>query len=321
MRQHNRALELGGIEADAREHARAQQTLAIGKLGLDGQRTGGGIDIAVDLGGHPAVLVEAAIGQDQRQRKLAYVVEAAIGGAVALLLVGQPPRCVQVAALGDGNPHRNGVGARYHVEQPAVVALTDKIADLGLRQADQAAFGRVDPGVTQLDLRQFDLGSGRLHVTLRRIMVGDGGIQIQLADGVDLGQRPDAVQIRLGLDQTGLGLRLHRLGLGDLGLEGLRVDGIEQSPLVDEGTFLEMDPVEEAIDPGANGDIGGADGLTDHIQRNVHVLRGNGNEGNVQQGWRWCFLAVAATEQHMHNGERHARKQTLIDFFRHGASP
>ncbi|MCY1419692.1 hypothetical protein D9M71_352850 [compost metagenome] len=309
LRQQQRALDLVGIEADAREHARTQQALGVGKLGLDGQRAGGGVDVAVDLGRHPALLVKAAVGEDQRQRTLVRGRDAAIGGSAPLLLVGQPPRGIEVATLGDRHPHRDGIGARDHVEKTAIGALADEVAHLGLGQADQAALGRVDAGVAQLDLRQLDLGVGRIHVAFRRLVVGHRGIQIQLADRVHRGQRTDAIQIRFGLDQAGARLRQHRPGLGELGLERLRVDGVEQRALVDEGAFLEMDAIEKAVDPGAYGHVGGADGLADQIQRNAHVTRGDGDEWHLQHGRRRRRLAVAATEQRLHQSESHAEKQ------------
>ena len=89
--------------------------------------------------------------------------------------------------------------------------------------AATARCDRLDPG-----LRRRHGAPGRLHPGLRRLFVGLGGIEIglrrdQVLRRVDVlfDQRPDAVEVVLGLGHRRLGLRHLRLRLPQLGL-GLR---------------------------------------------------------------------------------------------------
>ena len=55
--------------------------------------------------------------------------------------------------------------------------------------------------------------------------------------------------------QRGLGLFELRLGLGELGLEGLLVDDEQELALLDVGALLEVDLLEEPAHPGADRDL------------------------------------------------------------------
>ncbi len=152
----------------------------------------------------------------------------------------------------------------------------------------------MDLRVAQLQLRQLHLRLGRRLLILRGLVVGHGGIQVNLADGVHRGQRADARQIRAGLDQGRAGLGQHRLGLGNLGLEGLRIDGVQQGALLDEGAFLEMDTFKETVHPGTDGHIDGTDGLAHHIEGDAYVLGGDSDERDVRHcDCRGRFVATA----------------------------
>ena len=59
----------------------------------------------------------------------------------------------------------------------------------------------------------------------------------------------------LGLLQGGLGLLERRLGIGELGLEGLLVDDEQELALLDVGALLEMDLLEEPADAGPDRDL------------------------------------------------------------------
>ncbi|MNE77619.1 hypothetical protein D3C80_1739470 [compost metagenome] len=106
--------------------------------------------------------------------------------------------------------------------------------------------------------------------------------------------------------------------MGELGLERLRVDGVEQRTLVDEGAFLEMNAVEKAVDPRTDGHISGADGLADNIQRDVHILRRDSHEWNLHRGGGRLFLAVTTSEQRLHQRQGDAENQERLSCLCHG---
>ena len=172
--------------------------------------------------------------------------------------------------LGQADP---AVDRRGH---PAVAQVDLGVGDPGLRPGDVGLGGEDVRLVVGLGLLQ----AGLVGLDLRRVLLADrllaldvldrGGVPLQqrlLAPLLDLGEREHRLAERelcrrdlprlgvLRLLQGGLGLLQRRLGLGELGLEGLLVDDEQELARLDVAALLEVDLLEEPAHPGADGDL------------------------------------------------------------------
>jgi hypothetical protein len=167
--------------------------------------------------------------------------------------------------------------------QERLPAGTDEGPDVGVALGNIARHRRPDGGITQRELGLREVGLANDDVGRGALVSGDGIVEVELAGGVLLVERTDAVQVALGLQSLRPGLvELGPSAVGAGAVE-LRVDDEEGLPLIDIGTLGEEHPFEVTLDAGADFDeLLGAN--TPHILAvDIDVLRDDGLDGHDGQ--------------------------------------
>ncbi len=108
------------------------------------------------------------------------------------------------------DPHRIALD---HGGQQRLAARTDERTDVGVALGDVTRDGRLHGRVAERHLGLRKVGLAHHHVGHGALVGGDGVVQVELAGGILLIQRTNAVQVALGLQILGPGLVELRLGL------------------------------------------------------------------------------------------------------------
>ena len=130
----------------------------------------------------------------------------------------------------------------------------DEPADLELRTAERAVDRRVELGVAEVEFGGLERGARSLDRGPVGVALGDRGIKLLLADGVNRRQRLNAREIALRLVERRLRLRERRLGLRQRRLVRLRINREQQLALAHRRAFLRDLAFEQTADARANFD-------------------------------------------------------------------
>jgi len=239
-RGHHRGATLGVQEqAGVDELVGEQLSVGVREQRLEPHGAGARIDLVVDRQqgprGEPPLLL-AVVGLDRQ----------AFPG---LQLVEQPRQAV----LGDREDHGDGLklGDRH---QPVRIGRANDVARVHQAQPDSTADRRGDAAVGQLELGHVDLSLVELDdafVLVRQRLLG---IELLLRDRI-LGPQPAVpLHIEPGVLEERLVAHHLSLGLGQLHLEGPRVDLGQQLAALDELALPEQDLHQLAVDAALDGD-------------------------------------------------------------------
>ena len=147
---------------------------------------------------------------------------------------------------------------------------------------------RPDGGVIELGLRVLD--QRRVGGDLRGQLRDGGALRIGLLPGREFAEPGEALQVEVGVGEIGFVLDLLGLGLVERGLERPRIDLDQRVAFLDELAFLKRDPVDLAVDAGANQDgveaLNGAE--AGQIHRKVGLLDRSNFDGDRDAAW--CSL-------------------------------
>ena len=132
------------------------------------------------------------------------------------------------------------------------LALPDQRALGHQRAADAPGDRRSDRGVAEVQARGLQVGLGRAGRRLGAAQVGGGGIEVLLADRLDLHQRLVATHPRLRLEQHRAVPRQLTLGARHRSLQRCRIDLEQQVASLDVGALLEALPHDDAGHPRAH---------------------------------------------------------------------
>ena len=182
--------------------------------------------------------------------------------------------------FGCGEDHRDRLDLRNGHDAGLGCGIDD-VADIDLAKARDAGERRLDGGVVELGLR---IENGcRVGLDLRRQLRDGGALGIGLLPGCEFAELGKALQIEIGVGETGFVLGFLGLGLIERRLERPRINLDQRIALLDELTFLEGDPVDLAIDAGADQDsikaLHGA--KAGQIDREIGLLDGRGLDGHA----------------------------------------
>lgn len=205
--------------------------------------------------------IDRAVREDQLER---------VGWASASWMRGQrlldARREAEVVLLAHREGHADRVELRDR-RQRLGAARPHEIAELRLRDADDAVEGRADLRETQIDLRRLDRSLRRLHRRLRAALVLNRVVVLLLADGALLDERRVADDVETLALEGGARAGELSLRLIERRLERARVDAKQQLALFDELAFLVVARDQIARHLRANGGIdesfGGAEPLGD----------------------------------------------------------
>ena len=208
--------------------AGAQQVTGVGEERPDPHRAGLHVHLPVRQGDLPLVGVDGAVGEDQFER---YGLRCLFPRLLPL-----PPPELHVLLFADRDVRLDGV-YRRHGGQFLDLSRPHQVPDLGLRDAGDAVHRGCDPREPQVQLRRIQLRLCAFDGRPAREFGADVVVQVLLAHGVLLRQRPDPLQVRLGRFPAGFRLGQGALGGVHGGLEGARVDLEEDLPLSYEFPF------------------------------------------------------------------------------------
>jgi hypothetical protein len=252
------------------------------ELELDGEGARGRVHLALDRVDAPLLVVNGAVGQDQR--------DLGLRGPFAPLL--RPLRDPQILGLADSGAEQDRVDRRDGREQRALAAA-DEVAGPHLRRADDPVQRRRDRGVTQVELGLVESRLRGVELGERRVARGDGVVVVAPAHGLLLGEGLQAGFLDLGLPDAGFHRRDLRLRVGDRRLEGLGVDLVERRALRDERPLGELHRLEVALDARADLDVLRALRLAHDLEQDGHVLRDDRGDVDLGHGGLGGFLLRA----------------------------
>ena len=274
LRHHHGVGADRAVHVDRHKHARPQLLLRVRHRGADHERARFLAERRIGEVDPAAIGIDLVARQDELD-----LVAVALGRGEQLLLdhLGERRRLVLRDAEGDPDRVQRGdVGQLGGFGRAADVGAF-ALQGAPRRPADRRADGRV----VQVQLGLAQLGDRRMHGGLGHFEVADRAVEIGLRQGVLLGQRPDALERRLGRAQARL-LRGQRTLRGvELRLERLGIDLEEQLPFLDEIALGVGDAVEEARHARQDFDLARAFRLRHEAGRVRHRARRHGDHPDL----------------------------------------
>ncbi len=185
---------------------------------------------------------------------------------------------LEIFGFANTDPEHNGIDQRHRRQQRAFAA-PNQITGLHLGYADDTVDRRADGGVAEIERRQVILGDGGIA---RR----DSIVELLPTDRLLRIQRLEAFDIAARFGQP-------RLHVGEISLQRLGVDLVQQRAFFNVRTFGEIDGLQKAFDPRANFDVLLALRLANqvHIHRHIALQRLDHNDGGNRRGFGWGFTA------------------------------
>ncbi len=214
-------------------------------------------------------------------------------------LLQHPLRDPQVLGLADPRPEEDGVHLGDGREQRALPA-PDEVAGLDLGRAHEAVDRRRDPRVAEVERRLVGRRLHGVHLGAGRVLGGQRVVELLLADRLLLHEGRQAGHVGVRLGELGLGRGQVRLRVGEGGLQGQRVDQVEERALAHERALGEGHLLEVPLDAGPDLDVLGAPRLADELQVDGDVLLDDVSHVDLGRSAGGGFLLAAPGRQGRH---------------------
>ena len=159
-----------------------------------------------------------------------------------------------------------------HGSQPCGIGFADQRADIGVPFTDIARQRRSHHRVTQLQFGLLQIGLAHRHARTSHIQRGYGIVQIELARGILLIKRTQALYVAFGLGRLRFVLLELRLRLFDARLILIVIDIKEGFVHADPFALFERHFFEKPFDPGIDLDTAGRLDQADIIPVNFDIV-------------------------------------------------